>query len=123
MIELVILIIQKYFFRIYSIRMVIWMNFIIEYWLQIVFGLCVSFVGYLYRQIQKYRRKLISAEKAISILLKQSIIHLYEDVKYKDIITVNEKEKINELYHEYDHFGCCEIVEDIMINLEKKKIE
>lgn len=99
------------------------MNFIIEYWLQTAFGLLVVFAGYLYRQVKRYRNRLKTMESALIILLKRTIIDLYENVKLQDTITVNDKEKINQLYHEYEKFECCGIIQDLMANLEKKKIE
>lgn len=99
------------------------MNFIIEYWLQILFGLLVSFAGYLYHQIKKDRSNWKVMQRSVVVLLKQSIITLYINVKYKETITVTEKEAIHELYREYKKLECCDVIDDIMMNLEKKKIE
>lgn len=99
------------------------LNFIIEYWIQFAFGLLISVAGYLYRQIKKYRSKMNSLEKSLILLLKDNILELYQKIKDKDTISVDLKEKINQLYHEYKKFECCDIIQDIMLDLDKKRIE
>lgn len=99
------------------------MNFILQYWIQMVFGLLISFAGYLYRQVKRYRTKIQTIESTLILLLKDNILDLYQEVKEKDIISVSEKEKINQLFQEYKKFECCGIIQDIMLNLEQKRIE
>ena len=58
------------------------LNFILEYWIEILFGLIVSFLGYFFKQILNYKHKLDDTNKGIVVMLKFKIIekmifHIY----------------------------------------------
>ncbi len=99
------------------------LDWIIQYWIQLVFGLMITFAGYLYRQVKKYRHHLRSIENTVITLLKFKIMEIYEQIKDKDMISMSDKEKISKLYNEYKQFEPNGLINDLVRTLNNKKVE
>ncbi len=99
------------------------LNFITQYWIQILFGLIISLFTYLIKQITAYKKKLDLANQGIIFLLKIEIIERYNLCIKKESITIEEKEVIIELYNVYKEFECCDVIEDLIKKINAIPIE
>ncbi len=98
------------------------MDFVVKYWVQFVFGLLITYGTYLFRNLKKYQRQLQAIKKTVVHLAKTELISLYERMKDKEVISIREKENFTELYCEYTKFEECDIISDIMKDINEKKI-
>lgn len=80
-------------------------NIFIKYWIEILFGLIISFLTYLYRSLANYKHMIISTRNGVRSLLKGEIIRKYYELKTRAEITVYEKQIVDELYEEYVNLG------------------
>ena len=67
-------------------------SFIINYWIEIVFSLIVTFLTYLYRKIIKYIQKIDILKDQACLNLKMHISEKYELIK--KVVNINS-ESIN----------------------------
>lgn len=81
------------------------MNFIITYWVEVLFGILISVVTYILRKIVEYKKILSSTTKGVKVLLKTKIIEHYNLYRSRGQITIYEKQLINDLYDEYKNLG------------------
>lgn len=99
------------------------LNFIVQYWIQILFGLIISLFTYLFRQVSAYKNKLDANNQGIVVLLKIKIIEQYNKSIRKEAISIEEKEIIIELYNVYKEFECCDVIEDLIKKINAIPIE
>lgn len=99
------------------------LNFILEYWIEILFGLIVSFLGYFFKQILNYKHKLDDTNKGIVVMLKFKIIEKYDEFIKKESITIEEKEGLMDLYNVYIKFECCDVVSDLIKKIDSIPIK
>lgn len=67
------------------------LNFILEYWIEILFGLIISFIGYFFKQIVNYKNKLDDTNKGIVVMLKIKIIEKYDEFIKKNLLLLKKK--------------------------------
>lgn len=89
-------------------------SFISKYWLEFLFGIIISALGYLWKKVQTYYEDIESTKKGVMILLKNEITNCYDQVITKNSITLFEKEVLIELYKQYKNLGGNGLVEDII---------
>lgn len=89
-------------------------SFIINYWIEIVFSLIVTFLTYLYRKIIKYIKKIDILKDQVCLNLKMHISEKYELIKKKNLITMEEKEEIITLYELYKKLECSNIADEMV---------
>lgn len=89
-------------------------SFIINYWIEIVFSLIVTFLTYLYRKITKYIKKIDILKDQACLNLKMHISEKYELIKKKNFITMEEKEEIITLYELYKKLECSNIADEMV---------
>lgn len=89
-------------------------SFIINYWIEIVFSLIVTFLTYLYRKIIKYIKKIDILKDQACLNLKMHISEKYELIKKKNFITMEEKEEIITLYELYKKLECSNIADEMV---------
>lgn len=80
-------------------------NFIVTYWIGIGFGIITSFITYFYKMLVKYRKTMESIHSGVRSLLKGEIIRRYYEYKQKGMISIYDKQLIEELYVEYINLG------------------
>lgn len=81
------------------------MEFIIKYWLECLFGLVITFLGYLLKKIKKVQNKEQSIERGVQALLRNELIRRYREYEVKGEITILDKENIEHLFNEYKNLG------------------
>lgn len=106
------------------------LEFIIEYWLEIAFGVVVSAVSFMIKSLYSNYKKITSKQKAIEkgvqALLRNELIRRYREYEEKGAITIIDKENIEHMYNEYKNLGgngtVAKMYDDLM-NLEIKIIK
>ncbi len=89
-------------------------EFIIHYWIQILFGLLISLFSYFVKILRNYKKTLDTTNEGVVVILKCKIIELFNKLKNQDTITVYEKENILDLYNVYKKLECCDVVDDLI---------
>lgn len=90
------------------------LDFIIKYWIQILFGLIISLFSYFVKLVSNYKKTLDTTNKGVIVILKTKIIENYNSLIGKDTITIYEKQSISELYDVYEKLECCDVIKDLM---------
>ena len=89
-------------------------TFIVEYWLQIGFGLIIVTFTSMIKHIKITTNKLESLQNGLKSLLRCNIIESYAKFIEKDYIKLSEKEILVDIYTEYKNLGGNGIVDDMM---------
>ena len=63
-------------------------NFIITYWLEVIFGIILSLITVLWQNIKTYHKKMESIKSGVKILLKNEITNYYDEAILKNSITL-----------------------------------
>lgn len=97
-------------------------SFIIEYWLQFIFGIIISLIITIYKRINKHYLKINTIQDALKTLLKSRIISEYDRIIKNKCISIFDKEIINDLYNEYTKLGGNGVIKDIIKKLNNLPI-
>lgn len=92
-------------------------EFILKYWLQILFSIIIALITFMYKKIMSYRTKIDYTENGVKVLLKAKIIDHYNRVMENGYITLHEKETIFDMYKEYKNLGGNGVIEDLIDDL------
>lgn len=90
------------------------LNFIITYWVEILFTGIIGVVGFLWRSLITYFKQLEATKEGVRLLLRCEIIHHFYTYQQAKKITIFEKQMIDDLYQEYQQFDHDQVIEDIM---------
>ena len=80
-------------------------DFIIRYWLECLFGLVITSLGYLLKRIKKVQNKEQAIERGVQALLRNELIRRYREYEVKGEITILDKENMEHLFDEYKNLG------------------
>lgn len=89
-------------------------EFIVQYWLQIVFGLVIAGFGGLTRKVQKQVEDQRSLRDGTQALLRNEIIHAYDKYTAQEWIPIYGRENISAMYKSYHALGGNGTITDIM---------
>ena len=93
-------------------------NFIITYWLEVIFGIILSLITVLWQNIKTYHKKMESIKSGVKILLKNEITNYYDEAILKNSITLFEKEMLIELYKQYKNLEGNELNENLIEKID-----
>lgn len=93
-------------------------NFIITYWLEVIFGIILSLITVLWQNIKTYHKKMESIKSGVKILLKNQITNYYDEAISKNSITLFEKEMLIELYKQYKNLGGNGLIENLIEKID-----
>lgn len=79
--------------------------FIVEYWLGIVFGLCITGFGFSYRKLLVRIKKQEAIEEGIVAILRDRIIQVYNHYNEKGYCPIYAKDNVEEMYQQYHLLG------------------
>ena len=98
-------------------------EFIIEYWLEVLLGLIFTGISYTVKTLYKKQR---AVEQGVQALLRNELIRRYREYEVKGAITILDKENIEHMYKEYRNLGgngtVAKMYDDLM-NLEIKIVK
>ena len=85
------------------------MEFVLKYWVEVIFGLIVSGLGLGYRKLSKKIEQKMERQEAvedgIQALLRDSIIHSYNNYMEKECCPIYALENIEAMYKSYSVLG------------------
>lgn len=93
-------------------------EFILKYWIEVLFGLIFSFFAYFIKQITNYKKILDATNQGVIVMLKSKIIDQYNCLIEKTFITIYEKQNVIDMYEVYKKLECCDVVEDLIKKLD-----
>ncbi len=93
-------------------------NFIITYWLEVIFGIILSLITILWQNIKTYHKKMESIKSGVKILLKNEITNYYDEAILKNSITLFEKEMLIELYKQYKNLEGNGLIENLIEKID-----
>lgn len=98
------------------------MSFLIEYWMEFIFGLLISLIGYLLKKTKDYHNTLNFTKTSVILLLKVEIIEKYNEYKKQNCVSIYDRQILSELYEEYKNLGGNGLVNQIINEMENIKI-
>ena len=104
-------------------EVVIILEFILKYWIEVLFGVIFSFLTYFVRIIKNYKKTLDATNKGVIVMLKSNIIEQYNLLIEKKEISIYEKQNIIDMYEVYRKLECCDIIEDLIKKLDNIPIK
>ena len=93
-------------------------NFIITYWLEVIFGIILILITVLWQNIKTYHKKMESIKSGVKILLKNEITNYYDEAILKNSITLFEKEMLIELYKQYKNLEGNGLIENLIEKID-----
>ena len=81
------------------------LEFIIKYWLEVLFGLVVGVLTFLIKKLSTLYKREKAIENGVQALLRNELIRRYREYETKGEITILDKENIEHLFKEYENLG------------------
>lgn len=81
------------------------MEFIVKYWLEVLFGLIMTGLTLAYRRLAEQVKRQKTVEMGIQALLRDRIIQTYNEYEDKKYCPIYARENVEELYHRYHDLG------------------
>lgn len=99
-------------------------EFIIKYWLEVIFTGILGLIGWSYRKLKKRQeeqekkheeqeRKNKAIENGVQALLRNELIKNYREYKIKGEITLLDKENMEHMFTEYFNLGGNGMMEEV----------
>lgn len=103
-------------------------EFILQYWLEVLFGIALTLTGFGFRCIFSKLRELASVKMGVQALLRDRIIQACNHYMDKEYCPIYALENIEKMYKEYHNLGgngtITKLVEDIReLPTEKREKE
>lgn len=99
------------------------LDFILKYWIEFLFGILITSLTYLIKQIRNYKKSLDATSKGVVVLLKTKIIERYDVLIKKDVISIAEKQNILDIYNVYKELECCTVIDELIDKLDSVPIK
>ena len=80
-------------------------SFIVEYWLEFLFGLLSGAILYILKKIYGLYKRQKAVEQGVQALLRNELIRRYREYESKGEITILDKENIEHMFKEYTNLG------------------
>ena len=97
--------------------------FILKYWLEVIFGLVITILTCMIKQIKNYKKILNTTSKGVVVLLKTKIIERYDILIKKDAISIAEKQSILDIYNVYKELDQCTVIDGLIKKLDSIPIK
>ena len=92
-------------------------EFIFKYWLEFIFGIIVSVIGYYIKKVRKKQeeqeKKNKAIENGVQALLRNELIKNFREHKLAKEITLLDKENMEHMFTEYFNLGGNGMMHDI----------
>lgn len=95
------------------------MDFIVNYWIQFIFGLIITFGTYLFHKLTNYYKNISSSVDSVKVLLKAKIVEEYHMIKREKTISIYQKQLILDLWREYKNLGGNGFVDEMIEEIER----
>jgi uncharacterized membrane protein len=92
-------------------------EFILKYWMEVIFSCAITFVGFTYQKIKKrfeqQEKKSKAMENGVQALLRNELIKNFREHKLTGEITLLDKENMEHMFTEYFNLGGNGMMQDI----------
>jgi hypothetical protein len=100
-------------------------EFIIKYWLEVIFALIVGIISFIFKKIySNYKNKMENlsvrqqaVEQGVQALLRNELIRSYREYETKGELSILDKENIEEMFVQYENLGGNGTVKQLMTEL------
>ena len=99
------------------------MEFIIKYWLEVLFGLLITVLTLAYRKLASRMKRQEAVELGIQALLRDRIIQTYNHYEDKGYCPIYARENVEELYTRYHDLGGNGTITSLMDKMRKVPTE
>lgn len=99
------------------------MEFIVKYWLEVLFGVMVTGLTLAYRKLAARVKRQEAVEMGIQALLRDRMIQAYNHYSEKKYCPIYARENVEELYSRYHALGGNGTVSDLMDKLRELPTE
>lgn len=80
-------------------------EFIVEYWLQELLVIMSGFIGYIVKELKKWKARQSAVENGVQALLRNELIRCYREYKKAGELSILDKENIEHMFKEYENLG------------------
>lgn len=80
-------------------------DFLLKYWLEVLFGICISICGFVMKNFNKKVKKFQATERGVQALLRNSIIQTYNSAMHNGYLKIYERENVEHMFEEYTALG------------------
>ena len=109
-------------------------EFIIKYWLEVVFGLICAVFSFLFKQIMKRQadekikreeeeKKRQALENGVQALLRNELVKNFREYKIKNEVTLLDKENMDHMFTEYFNLGGNGMMKEVYDEFQKIPIK
>ena len=91
-------------------------EFIIKYWLEVLFGLICTIFSFLFKKVikrQEEEKKSKAIENGVQALLRNELIKNFREYKIKGEATLLDKENMEHMFTEYFNLGGNGMMEEV----------
>ena len=99
------------------------LEFIIKYLLEILFGIIISSIIFLYKKMEISRKIINSSINGVRALIKAKIIESYYTYTARGYISIYDKNNIEELYIQYRELGGNGVIDDLIEDIKKLSVK
>ena len=96
-------------------------DFIVKYWLEIIFALICSIFSYLFsifmKKVKEQERKQKAIESGVQALLRNELIRRYREYEVKGELSILDRENVEHMFTEYKNLGGNGTVKQLMNEL------
>lgn len=98
-------------------------DWIIQYWLAVVFGITSTFFGFVIKKLEKKVNEQEAVKMGVQALLRDRIIQTYTHYNEMGFCPIYARENINALVKEYYNLGGNGVVHSLMDKLDELPTE
>lgn len=80
-------------------------EFLIKYWLEVLFGFCLGIGGVIMKIFSNKLKRFQATEKGVQALLRNSIIQTYNSAMHNKCLKIYERENVEHMFAEYTALG------------------
>lgn len=92
-------------------------SFIVEYWLEFLFGLLSGAILYILKKVYGLYKRQKAVEQGVQALLRNELIRRYREYKAKGEMTILDRENIEAMFKQYKNLGGNGTVKELMNEL------
>ncbi|HBU12330.1 MAG TPA: hypothetical protein DEB31_06260 [Clostridiales bacterium] len=94
-------------------------DFVFRYWIEVFFGVIVTAITVLVRQVMKYRAEQRAIKHGIVAMLRDRIIQTYNDYAEMNYCPIYALENMEDMFREYSNLGGNGTIAKLVDDLKK----
>lgn len=98
-------------------------DFIIKYWIEVLFGIILSGMGAIVKMLHSQHKKNKALENGVQALLRNGIVQSYNKWIEKEYCPIYARENTIRMYEPYHELGGNDVATDLIEDLKKLPTE